>query len=113
MKYLILLPVQALVSLVLGFGAAILRLRSPVLSGICLWAVLPAVGALGAYFVTVKGINNYIAWLLPPVGAIAGHFLAFFYPPKEPFAYLFIAIISIIGAATGDVVKKNAKNRNQ
>ncbi len=109
-KYLILLPAQALSSLLLGFLAAYVRLYSTGLHTALTWGLLPAFGAVSAYFLCVKGINNYLAWLLPPIMAVAGHFLAFFYPPSSAGAYMLIAVLSIIGAAAGDVVKKSKKS---
>ena len=109
-KHLILLPAQAAACLLFGFIAARSRLFSTGLYLALLWGLLPVFGTLSAYFVTVKGVNNYIAWTPPPFMAVLGHYLAFFYLPSAFGAYLLIAVLSVIGAATGDVVKKSGKS---
>jgi len=70
------------------------------------WAILPVIGLLSAYMVTIKGVNNYLAWIAPPLAAVAAHYLAFFYMPSSPGPLLICALCAIVGAAAGDVKNK-------
>lgn len=79
---------------------------SRALYGACTWAVLPLTGLFSAYFVTVKGVNNYLAWISPPLAAVIAHYLAFFYTPSNAGPFMVCALCAVIGAAAGDVKKK-------
>lgn len=76
------------------------------LYSVCAWALWPIMGLASAYMVTIRGINNYLAWLAPPLAGILAHYLAFFYLPTSAGPILICALCSIIGAAAGDVKKK-------
>ena len=79
---------------------------SRLLYGLCAWALWPAAGMFSAYVVTLKGINNYLAWIAPPLTGLIAYYLAFFYMPDAPGPFLVCAVCSVIGAAAGDVKKK-------
>lgn len=70
------------------------------------WALLPLLGGASAYFACVKGLNNYVAWILPCVCGVAAHYAVFFVLPKSPGPTFLCAVVSVIGAATGDTHKK-------
>lgn len=70
------------------------------------WVIWPLAGLVSAYMVTVRGVNNYLAWPAPPLAGILAHYLAFFYLPTSAGPVLICALCSIIGAAAGDVKKK-------
>jgi hypothetical protein len=78
----------------------------PALYEVGVWALVPAFGAVSAYFTTVKGLSNYASWLMPPLMAAFGHYLAFFYPPESAGPTFLCAVLSVVGAATGEVVKR-------
>ena len=77
----------------------------------CQWALLPVAGAVSAYIITLRGVNNYLAWILPPLMAVAGHYLAFFYPQSSAGPLFVCAVVSVVGAAAGDVVKKSHNSK--
>lgn len=77
----------------------------------CAWALWPAAGLVSAYMVTVRGVNNYLAWLSPPAAGILAHYLAFFYLPSSAGPFLICAVCSVVGAAAGDVRKKSDRKR--
>ncbi|MBQ4090120.1 MAG: hypothetical protein IJC56_09640 [Clostridia bacterium] len=79
---------------------------SNIIYSVCAWALWPVAGLFSAYMVTVKGVNNYLAWLAPPLAGILAHYLAFFYMPSSAGPFLICAVSSIVGAAAGDVKKK-------
>ena len=73
---------------------------------VCAWGIWPLLGALSAYMVTVRGVNNFLAWIAPPLAGLAAHYLAFFYMPESAGPFFICAFTAIVGAAAGDVVKK-------
>lgn len=107
LKYLLLLIAQAVIALAAAFAASRAMLLGGFAAAVGMWAVVPILGCISAYFITVKGVSNYLAWILPPISMMAGHYLAFFYLPKEPGPVLLCVFLAVVGAATGDVVKKN------
>lgn len=110
-----------MVKLIKYFGVAVLQLAgmailsyivcnlkwlSNAVYGACAWGVLPLAGAVSAYLVTLKGVNNYLAWIAPPAAYLVAHYFAFFYMPDSAGPIFTCAVASIIGAAAGDVKKK-------
>ena len=79
---------------------------SGALYSVCAWALWPAIGLVSAYLITINGINNYLAWIAPPLAGVLAHYLAFFYTPDSAGPFLICALCSIVGAAAGDVKKK-------
>ncbi len=102
----VLLAAQAVATLAVSYGACQLLWIGSVYYNIGAWVLVPAFGAASAYLTTVKGLSNYVAWLLPPVMAFVAHELAFFFPPQSAGPVFMLAFFSIVGAATGDVVKR-------
>ena len=74
--------------------------KSGVLYNICMWAALPALGAYTAFRAVGRGLNNYAAWIMPPVMLTAGHYLTTFYLPHGG-AMLWTAFCAVAGAAAG------------
>lgn len=101
----VVLAIQAAAVLAVSYGTYQLLWLSPVLYEIGAWALIPLLGALSAYVATVRGLLNYVAWVVPPIMAVLGHELAFFYPPGAGPVFL-CAVLSVVGAATGEVVKR-------
>ncbi len=72
---------------------------------ICMWGIVPVLGAITSFKVTRSGLNNYAAWVAPPlcqaVACIlwAGSLL-------NPGYVLVTALVSLVGAAAGDVLNK-------
>ncbi len=78
---------------------------SGVLHGILIWAVVPLIGAVTAAKSVLKGLNNYAAWIAPPVCmAAAGLILWGYVPGAGPV--LVCAFVSLVGAATGEVMSQ-------
>jgi len=109
--YLIPLLVQSigtsLLSCLIPLGAILL----PGLSffvGIGYWGFLPIFGFCTSLWLTLRGVNCYLAWLLPPICMGGVPWLLIGYPPPIGSAFL-CAIISLVGAASGDVLLKKKK----
>ena len=67
------------------------------------WALMPALGLISAYLATRRGVNNYIAWLAPPVSVFFAHYIVTGYTPEGAGPTLVTALLSIVGAAAGHV----------
>ena len=80
---------------------------SAVLHSILIWGGLSIAGCIAAYLATVKGLLNYAAWIMPPVMGFAGHYIIWDYLPG-PGPIFLCALISLIGAAAGEVVKRQS-----
>lgn len=74
---------------------------------ICAWGIWPLFGLISSYMVTVRGVNNFLAWIAPPLAGLTAHYLAFFFMPSTAGPFFVCALMSIVGAAAGDVIKKN------
>ena len=107
--------VQTVEMLILGGFASIAEPLGALIYGIIIWAIVPLLGAVSAYRATRRGLNNYLAWLAPPICTVAVHALVWVYLP-EPGPALLCALVSLIGAAAGEVAnretKSNAKEQN-
>ena len=108
-KYALLLLVQFLAITAASFVLFCSLFAGNVFYKLCSYAALPVLGAVSAYMVTVRGVNNYLAWLAPPLAGLMAHYLLFFYMPGSAGPFFLCAFASIVGAATGDVVKKRNK----
>lgn len=108
-KYFAMLALQFMAMLVAAYVAYNTRWLSGAVYGVCSWVLLPLAGAAGAYLITIKGVNNYLAWIAPPAAGIAAYYFTFFYMPDSAGQIFVCAIASIVGAAMGDVKKKNKR----
>ena len=73
------------------------------------WGLMPLLGAVSAYFATRHGVNNYLAWLAPPLCAYLAHYIVTTYAPSDAGPTLLTAFLSIIGAAAGHVRNEQTK----
>ncbi len=105
-KYFAILALQLMGMMVVAYIAYNTRWLSGAAYGVCVWGLLPLAGAVSAYLVTIKGVNNYLAWIAPPAAGIVAYYFSFFYMPDSAGQIFMCAIASIVGAAAGDVKKK-------
>ncbi|OPZ69298.1 MAG: hypothetical protein BWY81_00496 [Firmicutes bacterium ADurb.Bin467] len=75
------------------------------------WAAMPVIGLFTAYFVARRGVNNYLAWIAPPVCLYAAHLIVTGYAPNSVGPALFTAFLSIVGAAAGLVQNGRTANK--
>lgn len=68
------------------------------------WGGMPLVGLLSAYWAARHGVNNYLAWLAPPLGVFFAHLIVTGYAPDQPGPTMLAALLAIVGAAAGYVV---------
>ena len=72
------------------------------------WGILPLFGFFSSLWLTLRGVNCYLAWLPPPICMGFVPWLMIGYPPAIGSAVL-CAFLSIVGAASGDVILKQKK----
>ena len=101
--------VQAAAMLALGVLAALSAWLGGVAHGAFLWALMPLGGMAAGYLATTKGLNNYLAWLAPPVMEILGSLLVWGYSPEVGPVFL-CGFLALVGAAAGEVI--NRQNRS-
>jgi len=74
------------------------------------WALIPLLGAFTAYKSVLRGLNNYAAWIAPPVCMVAASLILWGYVPHAGPALL-CAFISLVGAAAGEVKSQENDKR--
>lgn len=98
---------QAAVMLLIALSATFLPLLFPVgsavLRAVFLWLLPAAFGAWSACRLTCLGAISYAAWVLPPVIHTVVPWLFIGYPPAG-LSMALCAFVSLVGAATGDVM---------
>ncbi len=99
---------QAVVMLAVSLVASLTYPLSPVLYGALLWAAVPLAGMFTACRATRRGLNNYLAWLLPAPCLYAAHYALWRFSPSAGAALL-TAFLSLVGAAAGDVLNRREK----
>ena len=90
------------ISLSLWLGGAV--------HAICMWVLSPILGFLSGLIATRKGLLNYAAWIAPPVMLFVGYEIAWGYPP-QPGPVFLCGLISLVGAATGEVLNQRQKKK--
>ena len=91
------------------FAAGLLTAAShgvhPVLHGALTWVLMPLAGAVTAYRAVRRGLLNYAAWIAPPACLYLANRLVWGYAPSAGAALL-CAFVSLVGAAAGEVAKR-------
>ena len=90
------------ISLSLWLGGAV--------HAICMWVLSPILGFLSGLIATRRGLLNYAAWIAPPVMLFVGYEIAWGYPP-QPGPVFLCGLISLVGAATGEVLNQRQKKK--
>jgi len=93
----------------------LLRLLRPVsiLYTVSIYVLIPLLGAISAFYTVDKGINAYLAWLVPPICAtISGLIASMGYLP-EAGSVILCAFISLTGAAAGETAKRFKGNKKK
>jgi hypothetical protein len=101
--------IQMISMLAVSVVIALSYYLSSALHGVLFWGGLSIAGFVSAYLATVKGLLNYAAWIMPPVMGFIGHYLIWDYMPNAG-AILLCAFVSLVGAATGEVIKRQDKH---
>ena len=82
------------------------------LYGALLWVGAPLAGLATAYRAVRCGLLNYAAWIAPPACLYASHWLLWRYAPSAGAALL-CAFTSLVGAAAGQVVIEQNRQRQK
>lgn len=84
---------------------------APVIEKASQFVALPVIGGVSAYVSTRKGLNNYVAIVAPPILMPVAYQLLTGAAPYYFGGVFLCALVSIIGAAAGEVVnmRENAR----
>lgn len=107
-RWLWILLIQIISMLALGALISLSIIPGKIFHGICLWGVMPVCGFISACLATKKGLLNYAAWIAPPVMEVFSNLLVWGYSPTMGPVFT-CAFISLVGAATGEVLKVQHK----
>ena len=102
--------IQFAVMMAACLAAELSYYASGLLHNICLWAVIPILGAYTAARCVLAGVNNYAAWIAPPVCCVIAALILWGYVPGAG-PVLLCAFISLVGAATGEVMSRQNNRR--
>ena len=105
LRGLLILLIQAVCCFAVALGISLTLYIGGVLYNLCLWGLMPVFGALSACIATIKGVNNYLAWIVPPSAVMLAWVIQWGYS-ITPGPIFVCALISLIGAATGEVIKR-------
>lgn len=108
MKWLVTWVLQILTMMILGVLIALVEWFGGGLHDVALWGLSPIIGAVSAYRATRRGLLNYAAWLAPPACVAVSQWLVWGFLP-QPGPVLLCAFISLVGAAAGEVRKREQK----
>ena len=100
--------IQAAAALLLGALTALSTWLGGFVHGAFLWAIMPLGGMAAGCVATRKGLNNYLAWLAPPLMEILGSLLVWGYSPSAGPVFL-CGFLSLVGAAAGEVLKRQER----
>ena len=100
--------IQFAAMLALSLLAALSILGGRFVHILCLWILLPAIGGVSACVATRKGLLNYFAWIAPPAMEFVANRIVWGYAPEVAPVFL-CAFVSLVGAATGEVLKRQAR----
>ena len=107
-RWVWILVIQIISMLALGALISLSIIPGKIFHSICLWSIMPVCGFISACLATKKGLLNYAAWITPPAMEILGNLLVWGYSPTMGPVFL-CAFISLVGAATGEVLKNQCK----
>ena len=107
-NWLLIWFIQAAAMLLLGVLTALSKWLGGFIHGAFLWAVMPLGGMAAGCAATRKGLNNYLAWLAPPLMEILGSMLIWGYSPQAGPVFL-CGFLSLVGAATDEVLNRQER----
>ena len=102
------LVIMAVASAAATLGPLLFPALNAPLKVILQWIGLPLFGAVTAGILARAGVTHYLSWLPPPlvVSAVPWLILGF---PLPPGVMLICCLTSMIGASTGEVLRRRAK----
>ena len=106
------LAVMAIASAAAGLLPLLLPELYTPLRVILQWIMLPLLGGVTAGVASRAGVSHYLSWLPPPLIVSAVPWLIVGYPLR-PGVMLLCCLISMIGASTGEVLRRRAAQRKE
>ena len=95
-------------ALAVGLLASLANGAGAVAYAAAVWGLVPLSGMVISCRAVGRGLNNYLAWIAPAGGLFAAHFLVWGFSPPAG-AGLLTALLSLIGAAAGEVLRRRKK----
>lgn len=111
LKWLWIWLVQFASLLAFSMAAALSLWLGKFVHGACIWVLVPAAGCISACLATKKGLLNYAAWIAPPLMLLAGYWIIWGYL-LTPGPVLLDAFVSLVGAAAGEVLKRQKEGNH-
>ena len=102
--------VQAAACLALGAVTSLGLWLGGLIHGALLWGIMPLGGAAAGYLAVRRGLNNYLAWLAPPLMEALANLLVWGYPPAAGPVFL-CGFLSLVGAAAGEVRNRQGSTK--
>ena len=102
--------VQALIALALGAATALSLWLGGFAYGLCRWLLMPLGGAVASYLAVRRRLNNYLAFLAPPLMEVLANLLIWGYSP-DPGPVFLCGFLSLVGAAAGEVRNRQGRGR--
>ncbi|MBO7385074.1 MAG: hypothetical protein J6U63_01885 [Clostridia bacterium] len=113
MKKILLLLLGQLALFYVLYLAAYLMRPVPAVFGLLMWAVLPAAGAVSAFFTVARGVNPYSAWVLPPIAQILASVTATGGHAPALGHALVLCLFCVLGAAASDTRDKKYRRKKK
>lgn len=110
-KYLLYLLTQFACIFIVSLLSYLIRPIPPI-HYICIYALLPLLSCISACRITMKGVNPYLSWLLPPFAQTISGFLSTLGIGQNPLPVFITAFLGLIGGAAGDVINKMKKDKS-
>ncbi len=108
MRWVFIWLIQFVAALFVSLLTALSLLFGSTIHWIFLWILAPLLGFCSAMISTRKGLLNYAAWIAPPAMLLVGNLLLWGYPLSAGPVF-FCSFISLVGAATGEVLKRQSR----
>lgn len=102
--------IQALAALGLGALTALSLWLGGYVHAAFLWLVMPLGGAAAGYLAVRRGLNNYLAFLAPPLMELLGSLLVWG-QLCAPGPVFLCGFLSLVGSAAGEV--RNSQRRGR
>lgn len=118
------MALQALAAALVTAAAVFLSIMLPSaigrwIYGAGMWCLTGLAGAVSAFLAVRKGLCSYAAWIMPPLAQCGVHMAMVGYPPQSAGMALVTALLSLVGAAAGQVLnereekaRKNKRGRD-
>ncbi len=107
-KYVLLMLLQFVSVFFVSFLSFLLRPVS-LLYSVLVYVFVPLFSSFFSLKIVRRGVNPYLAWILPPIAETLAGFLITLGIGPYPLPIMITAFVSLVGSAAGDVITKTNK----